>query len=127
MLKKYFIKKYINIKFIKKFTSFLNKEHHDLLKGWEIKECSFEESILESTEDDLKYINIRGVFEDPEVVTICDSDNNCSCISDDDEYPLPNNMIPEVMDMILQKELNIIMSAQNDEVNNARGERENTK
>jgi hypothetical protein len=75
----------------------------------------------------LKYINIRGVFEDPEVVTICDTNNVCSCISDDDEYPLPNNMIPEVMDMILQKELRVITTAPNDEINNAREERQNTQ
>ena len=40
-----------------KFTTSLNKEHHDLLKGWEIKECSFEESILESTEDDFIFLD----------------------------------------------------------------------
>ena len=40
-----------------KFTTFLNKEHHDLLKGWEIKECSFEESILGATKDDFIFLD----------------------------------------------------------------------
>ena len=40
-----------------KFATRLNIEHHNLLKDWEIKECSFEESILESTEDDFIFLD----------------------------------------------------------------------
>ena len=40
-----------------KFSTRLNIEHHNLLKDWEIKECSFEESILGATEDDFIFLD----------------------------------------------------------------------
>jgi DNA adenine methylase len=40
-----------------KFTTKLNQEHHDLLKTWEIKECSFETSIKNTGEDDFIFLD----------------------------------------------------------------------
>ena len=40
-----------------KFTTKLSAEHHDLLKTWELKECSFEESISVSNENDFIFID----------------------------------------------------------------------
>ena len=40
-----------------KFTTKLNIEYHNLLKTWEIKECSFEESIDVSNENDFIFID----------------------------------------------------------------------
>jgi hypothetical protein len=70
---------------------------------------------------DLKYINIRGVFEDPReafnyVAPGCDK----KCYSDDDPYPIPMRMYEPITKNILQSELNMAINAVNDELNDGR-------
>ena len=69
---------------------------------------------------DLKYINIRAIFEDPMVVNFCDESGGCSCLSDDDEYPLHLNMIEKVTQDVIAKEIRPIITFPNDQLNDAK-------
>ena len=71
--------------------------------------------------DNLKYINVRGVFENPEEITYFDYNGNPRKYnSDTDEYPMPLRLNEFVTRNILQIELNIGLQSINDEQNDAR-------
>jgi hypothetical protein len=71
--------------------------------------------------DRLKYINVRGVFENPEDVNYYDSEGNPRKYnSEKDEYPMPIRLNEFVTRSILQTELNIGLQTINDEQNDAR-------
>lgn len=73
----------------------------------------------------LKYINVRGVFEDPSAVSSYVS-TGCSPICHDDavdEYPMPLSMYDFVTKNILMTELNMTLSTAEDELNNAKSEK----
>jgi hypothetical protein len=70
--------------------------------------------------EDICYINVRGIFDDPKDVCYTTSDGNSTYIDDDDDYPLPNYMIPFIIENILEKELNVSINSINDETNDAR-------
>ena len=70
--------------------------------------------------EDICYINVRGIFDDPQDVCYTTSDGTSTYIGDDDDFPLPNYMIPFINENILQKELNMSISTINDESNDAR-------
>tara|TARA_R110002020_G_scaffold2532_10_gene12190 strand:+ start:2270 stop:2986 length:717 start_codon:yes stop_codon:yes gene_type:complete len=76
--------------------------------------------IPDTLKEDVCYINVRGVFEDPQLVSICDEAGACVCLQDDDEYPLPARMIDMITEMILTKEIRFTASLPSDEYNNAR-------
>ncbi len=79
---------------------------------------------LYGNDRDMEYVNVRGVFEDPATVYQwvkpgCDP----KCYDPlKDEYPMPLSMYDFVTTNILQKELNITMQTQEDELNNAKDE-----
>jgi len=52
----------------------------------------------------IKYIGIRGIFPDPRKLADCLC-NNKPCYSDDDVYPLPDDLVQEVIKAILTTEL----------------------
>lgn len=70
----------------------------------------------------IQYINIRGVFEEPETV-VGYSSEGCSpkCFDPaEDDYPMPARLYEFVLEKILRNELNWSTQAVNDELNNAR-------
>lgn len=63
----------------------------------------------------LSNIFIRGIFENP----VEAAEANGQTYSYDSPYPVPLSLVPVIKEEILKKELNIISSAPNDDVNNA--------
>jgi hypothetical protein len=70
----------------------------------------------------LEYINIRGVFDEPEMVEAYPSEGcEAKCYdSSVDAYPMPFRLYEYVLTSILRNELNWTEQAVNDELNNAR-------
>jgi len=78
--------------------------------------------LLSKAHEDLEYINIRGVFEQPEKVSGYATEG-CQPICYNpatDEYPMPARLYEYVLTSILRNELNWSTQAINDELNNAR-------
>ena len=71
-----------------------------------------------STSDDLIYINVRGILENPEDANkyLCDG---VKCYDNDSEYPLPADMIQNLTDLILSKEMSYMLRQSIDTENNA--------
>lgn len=56
----------------------------------------------------LSYIKVKGVFEVPsELVELTNPMTNTTVYTYDDAYPIPNNILPTLKQMILKQELNI--------------------
>ena len=70
--------------------------------------------------EDLCFINVRGIFSNPLDVVNTDADGNCQSISDDDDYPMPPSWLPQVTREIMQFELNMTIRMPNDETNDSR-------
>lgn len=51
----------------------------------------------------LEYINARGVFEDPEEVKEFTHCSGEPCYTDDDRYPVPENLIPHMKDQVIKQ------------------------
>lgn len=100
----------------KRYTRFGKKFHRAYLIGNDLY------VVTKDINSELKYINVRGVFEDPTdafeyVAPGCEK----NCYNDNvDEYPIPMRMYEPITSQILQKELNITLSTVNDELNDAR-------
>lgn len=68
----------------------------------------------------LEYLTIRGLFEIPLDAHNFDAANSGERLTDlDFEYPIPANKIPTLKEMILQKEMNISLSAPSDNRNDS--------
>ena len=78
--------------------------------------------ILSDNDSELEYVNIRGVFENPEdVVTYPTAGCEQKCYNPGaDEYPMPRRLYEYVLTKVLRNELNWTTQAINDELNNAR-------
>ena len=77
--------------------------------------------VTKDTGADLKYINIRGVFEDPtEAFNYVAPGCEKKCYTDNDPYPIPMRMYEPLTKSILATELNITINSVNDELNDAR-------
>lgn len=64
-----------------------------------------------------EYVNIRGVFEDPEEASnfsFCGEDANESCYSDDDIFPIAADMLQGINNGILNGELLLLASTPSD-------------
>ena len=70
--------------------------------------------------EDICYINIRGIFSNPLDVVNTDENGNCKSISDDDDYPMPPSWLPQVTREIMQYELQMTVRMPNDELNDSR-------
>lgn len=74
----------------------------------------------------IEYINVRGIFEEPERVIQYDEDCNERCFNTEtDDYPLPISYYDFITTKIFRKEFGIILRTQNDELNNSRQDVEN--
>lgn len=67
----------------------------------------------------LKYINIRGVFEDPEEVKNFNNCDGSSCYDDNSAYPMPGKYIAYIRDYVIEGLLRSL-SIPKDEQNNAK-------
>lgn len=62
------------------------------------------------------FVNIRGVFEDPEEVALFDCDGS-DCYDDDSQFPLPMDMIQAITNGIVAGELQLLAGSVNDTTN----------
>lgn len=63
--------------------------------------------------DGLEFVNIRGVFEDPEEVAKFDCDGT-DCYDDDMPFPMPADMIQAITTALLSGEMMMIVNSVND-------------
>jgi hypothetical protein len=69
----------------------------------------------------LEYIKIKSVFEDPtELANVVNPLTDTVCYDPNEEYPLQENLIPTVKQMIFQSELKIMSGMAYDNTNNSR-------
>ena len=66
----------------------------------------------------IELINIQGVFEDPKDVSEFNHCSGVPCFTDDSEYPLSAHMLPVINELIMSKELRMLISTPTDETNN---------
>ena len=66
--------------------------------------------------DGLKFINVRGIFEDPEDVALFDCDGS-DCYDDDTDFPIPMDMLQTITQGIMSGELMMLASSVNDTTN----------
>jgi hypothetical protein len=83
--------------------------------------------VTKDNDTELKYINIRGVFEDPtEVNEYPKPECEAVCFNEDkDEYPIPMRLYEAITRNILVNELQMALQTVNDELNNARQDNQN--
>jgi hypothetical protein len=70
--------------------------------------------------DNLTYVNVRGIFEDPSSISVCSSTGTCVCFDEStDKYPIPAKYVPLITERILKGELGYVLQTPNDEDNDA--------
>jgi len=75
---------------------------------------------LTNNNPDIEYISIRGIFENPmEVGRFQNPVTDLPLADWDTPYPIPNNLLPTLKGMILEKELKIEISSPNDDKNDS--------
>mgnify|MGYP003633083668 CR=1 FL=1 len=62
------------------------------------------------------YVNVRGIFEDPEDLALYSCEGN-DCYNDTDDYPIPMDMIQAITDGISSRELQLLAGTQSDTTN----------
>jgi hypothetical protein len=72
-----------------------------------------------TNDEELETINIRGIFEDPRLVSQYLTCDNKVCWTADSEYPMAEWMIKRVVDIFAQGEGKILYSQAVDDTNNA--------
>jgi len=70
--------------------------------------------------EDIKYINVRGIFDKPLEVESIKDDGTSLCISDDDQYPMPEYYLNDITERIMRIELGLLLRMPNDELNDSR-------
>jgi hypothetical protein len=73
----------------------------------------------------LKYINVQGVFADPESAATFSQCDGSPCFTWDSQYPIAEYMIQPITEMIMTKEARLITNTPNDQTND--GEKEPPK
>lgn len=69
----------------------------------------------------IKYITIRGIAQNPVEWALYDNTTmTAQSYTTDDAYPIPSDMIPALKQIILEKELNIIISTPSDMKNDSK-------
>lgn len=74
----------------------------------------------------LTYVRVRGVFESPEELSaynICNgvTMTTSNCFSWDSEYPITEDMVYDITNMVLAQRFNIVMGTKTDAVNDSSG------
>lgn len=67
--------------------------------------------------NEFAYMNIRGILTDPEDANrfLCTGE---ACFTSESEYPLPDDMVQPMTDLILSKEMNFMLRTAQDKENN---------
>ena len=73
----------------------------------------------------LEYINIKLLAEDPTKIANEVKDDGTKCYNANLPYPVPANMIPVIKQMIMEKELGIMITMPSDTKNNISNDLEN--
>ena len=70
------------------------------------------------TTDEIAYMNIRGILENPEDANafLCTGE---SCFTSESQYPFPIDMVGDLTNMILSKEMNFMLRTAPDTENNS--------
>jgi hypothetical protein len=66
--------------------------------------------------DGLKFINVRGIFEDPEDLSKYDCDGN-DCYDSESDFPIPMDMLQTITQGIMSGELMMLSTSVNDTTN----------
>jgi len=66
--------------------------------------------------DGLKFINVRGIFEDPEDLSKYDCDGT-DCYDEDSDFPIPMDMLQTITQGIMSGELMMLSTSVNDTTN----------
>lgn len=75
---------------------------------------------LTNNEPTLDYISVRGIFENPaEVARFINPNTGIPYFTIDSRYPIPNNLVPTLKELILKKELGIEADANSDNKNDS--------
>lgn len=75
---------------------------------------------LTNNNPDLDYISIRGIFENPaETARFVNPTTGITYFDINSRYPVPNNMVPVIKEMILSKELKVEASQPSDNKNDS--------
>lgn len=72
---------------------------------------------VEGDSNQLEYISVDVIAEDPTSLG--------DCFDPDSEFPIPSAMIPTIVQMILEKELRVMVTMPSDETNDARDDMQN--
>ena len=70
----------------------------------------------------MKYINIRGIFEDPREVKKFTRCNGTPCYTNNSDYPISNWMIEIIKKMILDTDIKIMFTLPSDPSNDSSGQ-----
>ena len=70
----------------------------------------------------LQYINIRGIFEDPMAAVGFNTCEGVPCYTEDSQYPMAAWMLPAVTELILTKELRMVLATPADVTNDAKNQ-----
>jgi hypothetical protein len=81
-----------------------------------MKAYMIEDYIYVYNADGLKFINVRGIFEDPEDVAKFDCDGS-DCYDDNMDFPIPMDMLQTITQGIMSGELMMLASSVNDTTN----------
>ena len=69
--------------------------------------------------DGLEYINVRGVFEDPEDLRLFDCGDDGGCYDDStSEFPIPMDMVQGITQSLMSGELRMLAGTFSDTENN---------
>lgn len=98
--------------------------HWDNFNKWtsQVSKYYFQQGHVYITHKEmLKWINIKGVFEDPRDAARFSHCSGSSCWTADSEYPISAWMQPLIIEQIMQKELKLYLGTSADTINNATG------
>ena len=70
--------------------------------------------------EDICHVNVRGIFDDPTTINYTNEDGTQVCYEDSSQYPMPMSYISKITTEIMQKELQMTVTATNDEINDSR-------
>tara|TARA_B110000259_G_C13940548_1_gene372585 strand:+ start:49 stop:756 length:708 start_codon:yes stop_codon:yes gene_type:complete len=85
---------------------------YDKYTGTKKKAYMIEDYLYILNPNGMEYVNVRGIFENPEDVAEYDCDGDC--YNDDMEYPIPLDMLSAINMGIMQGELNILGNTMSD-------------
>jgi len=71
----------------------------------------------------LQFVNVRGIFENPEDLSSYDCDGT-DCYNDSSDYPIPMDMIQVITEGIASKELQLLANTSSDTTNDTAQDRQ---